>query len=357
MFADKVTLREQNSVALIGCSLFLSPTTTARLFFTTAEHSGEMVNTARALNSKNQSVSSILQTLHDEYRPKSERIASAQYQRQAAVGLLVKLLAMQRGLALQPAQSTAMNTVHKPTWSNATVVARERVDSELHVRGRASYTADTAPRFCLDASPILVGQARVHLGGIDVDEALGLKGVVGYVDASSIRGCNSYVGAKELERAPVFVDGRVDYAGQAVGLVLAHDRVTAERAARLVHRLLLPDDDEPIVGIDAAMARSGERSFDDSMRPKGRTTVGNVDDVLRRCSAKVRGRVRQGASLHQPTESQVSKECIAFYDSVETFDWKAGALLNFLGEVPTSVFPLSAENRELPLLSFRTGNL
>lgn len=99
LFADKVCEREQNSSALIGCSLFASASC-ARLFFSTAQGLGDMPETARLLTSGSDTAT-ILHTLYDEYKPIGEHLSSAQYQRQAAVGLLVKLLAMRRGGLVQ----------------------------------------------------------------------------------------------------------------------------------------------------------------------------------------------------------------------------------------------------------------
>lgn len=99
LFANKVTLREQNSAALIGCALFCS-STKVRLFFSTASNSnGEMPLTAAKMPRRHTASNTrqLLQSVYDEYEPSNELIASRQYQRQAAVGLFLKFLLLRRG--------------------------------------------------------------------------------------------------------------------------------------------------------------------------------------------------------------------------------------------------------------------
>lgn len=194
-------------------------------------------------------------------------------------------------------------TVHKPTSEDPSTPHRPRVDAQLHVRGRARYAADQSPHGCLHAVPVLAQCPSGRLTSVDYSKASASDGVILIVDANSIRGLNSYVvvGGR-LREASVFVNERVDYAGQAVALVLGEEREAAVRAARLVRVQVEAEAKEAIVGFDEAIRRCAETRVNGD---EGRTTVGHVDEAFRD-AATIRGSVKHGGQLHQPTESQVS---------------------------------------------------
>ena len=69
---------------------------------------------------------------------------------------------------------------------------------------------------------------------ITTDWSLAIKvdGVKGYVDVEDVPGSNM-IGSHNDER--VFADGEVTHFGQIIGMVLAKDRIIAQRAAKLVN--------------------------------------------------------------------------------------------------------------------------
>lgn len=81
----------------------------------------------------------------------------------------------------------------------------------------ACYVASTQPLACFD--------------GVDTSAAMKLPGVVAYVGAQDIPqgGKNIAMGQE-----PVFAEGKVEWVGQPIGLVVAETRAAAERGAQLV---------------------------------------------------------------------------------------------------------------------------
>jgi len=69
-------------------------------------------------------------------------------------------------------------------------------------------------------------------GNADPTAALALPGVVAFIDYRDIPGQNKAVGELHLEE--IFSSGKIHYAGQAVGLVVAETREIAIKAASLV---------------------------------------------------------------------------------------------------------------------------
>jgi xanthine dehydrogenase molybdopterin-binding subunit B len=94
-----------------------------------------------------------------------------------------------------------------------------------------------------------------NIDSIDTSAALGLPGVVKIIFAKDIPGINSFIPLPSLPEI-LFCDDFVDYAGQAIGLVVAESHEQAKNAAKTV-KITYKNIQKPILNIfDAIKADS-----------------------------------------------------------------------------------------------------
>ena len=104
--------------------------------------------------------------------------------------------------------------------------------AHLHVAGEAAYV-DDLPELAatLHAALGLSTQAHARITGLDLGPVLAAPGVVGVLVAADIPGINDC--GPIVHDDPILADGEVRYTGQPIFAVLAEDRDSARRAARL----------------------------------------------------------------------------------------------------------------------------
>ncbi len=167
----------------------------------------------------------------------------------------------------------------------------------LHVTGLARYVDDEARRRpMLEAWPVLSTQARARIRGIDASAALAVPGVVTVLTARDVPGLND-VGAQARDE-PLLADGEIAYHGQAVALVVAEDRDTAQAGARAV-----VVDAEPlpaVLGIDAAIAAGTYLTEPHTIRR------GEVTAALTASPHRLAGDLRIGGQDHFSLETQAA---------------------------------------------------
>ena len=78
--------------------------------------------------------------------------------------------------------------------------------------------------------------------------------MVGFIDHRDIPGMNNCMTEEPVEE--IFSSGDIHYAGQAIGLILAHNSLIAHQAASLV-RVEYKNLQKPIIGIHAALNEKG----------------------------------------------------------------------------------------------------
>ena len=105
----------------------------------------------------------------------------------------------------------------------------------MQVAGTAVYTDDIPPVAGeLHCGLVLSTRAHAAILSLDPAAALLLPGVVAWLDRNSVRpGGNTFATAITQDEL-VFAEDTVHCQGQVVGAVVAEDRDTAQRAARLV---------------------------------------------------------------------------------------------------------------------------
>ncbi len=169
--------------------------------------------------------------------------------------------------------------------------------AHAHVTGDASYV-DDLPELAgtLQAAPVLSPLAHGCLLGVDASVALALPGVTGLLLAADIPG--DPVLAAQVRDEPILAQGELLYAGQVVGLVVATDRETARRAARLVKVLA-----EPLPALLSARAAHAAGQY---VTPPVHLARGNVAEALARAPHRLRGSFESGAQEHLYLEGQVA---------------------------------------------------
>uniref|UniRef100_A0A1I8GP54 FAD-binding PCMH-type domain-containing protein n=1 Tax=Macrostomum lignano TaxID=282301 RepID=A0A1I8GP54_9PLAT len=183
-----------------------------------------------------------------------------------------------------PADQPIEDLVGRPV-SHASAIAQ--------VTGEAMYTDDAqAAAGELFLAPVMSDRARATVVGIDFTDALAMDGVAGFVDSRDVPGSNLYGYAFDDE--PVFASSDVMFTGQFLAGVLAADRDTARRAARLVRVQYGPAAGSPVVTISDAAAS-------DSFFPEEhwkQLTVGDVDEAFATAEHCVEGEMNVGGQEH-----------------------------------------------------------
>uniref|UniRef100_A0A1I8JI34 FAD-binding PCMH-type domain-containing protein n=1 Tax=Macrostomum lignano TaxID=282301 RepID=A0A1I8JI34_9PLAT len=176
-----------------------------------------------------------------------------------------------------PADQPIEDLVGRPV-SHASAIAQ--------VTGEAMYTDDAQAA----AGELFLAPRRWSASTFT--DALAMDGVAGFVDSRDVPGSNLYGYAFDDE--PVFASSDVMFTGQFLAGVLAADRDTARRAARLVRVQYGPAAGSPVVTISDAAAS-------DSFFPEEhwkQLTVGDVDEAFATAEHCVEGEMNVGGQEH-----------------------------------------------------------
>ncbi len=162
----------------------------------------------------------------------------------------------------------------------------------LHVTGRATYVDDIPePEGTAHGVLVLSPVAHGRILRLESRAALEIPGVLAVITARDIPGVNSH--APRVGVDPLLADDVVTHAGQAVALVLATDRATAERGAALVD---VAYDALPFV-LDPHEAHRAEDYVVPPMRMVS-MTVEAVDAALASAPHRAEESVRIGGQEH-----------------------------------------------------------
>ncbi len=169
--------------------------------------------------------------------------------------------------------------------------------AERHVSGEALYVDDLpTPARTLHAAIGQAEDAHAKLKGLDLSEVRAAKGVVAVLTAADIPGENDV--GPVFPGDPLLADEKIEYAGQALFLVVAETVEQARRAA-----LLGKIDSEPlpaVLTIDEAMER---QSF---VLPSHEMLKGDPEAALDKAQHRLKGRLRIGGQDHFYLEGQVA---------------------------------------------------
>ncbi|KAL8561663.1 hypothetical protein ACOMHN_001395 [Nucella lapillus] len=267
--------------------------------------------------------------LQGELEPSADPVlAPPQYRRDLAVNLLYKTLL---GVAKpsDPTLTSGGRSIDRPVSSGVQTWQDKKDEwplkqpmpkktALLQASGEAEFVNDM-PQYkrelfgCL----VLTAVARATIDSIDPAPALAMPGVERFISASNIPegGINNAYANYTVFTLPeeeVFCSGTVEYAGQAVGMILAETQVLADKAAKKVV-VKYKDVQKPILTFeDAIEAKSFHRSW---FPPK---TIGNPDEALAQSARTVEGEVRIGQQYHFYMET-VCSLCVPIEEGMEVY--------------------------------------
>ena len=158
-----------------------------------------------------------------------------------------------------------------------------KLNEYLQTSGEASYVYDMPMnKHDLNAAFIVTNTRNCRLARIDTSEALKIPGVKAILFARDIPGNNSFLPPPMLPEL-LFADDLIDYAGQAVGLVIADTFEQANTAAKLVDIVYI-DKKPPILSIEDAIRNN---SF--FPNPPEDFVFGNAELVIKQAPNVIEG--------------------------------------------------------------------
>jgi xanthine dehydrogenase large subunit len=169
--------------------------------------------------------------------------------------------------------------------------------AHLHVSGEARYADDIPlPAETLHGAFGISAHAHARIRGMDLSQVAAAPGVAAVYTAKDIPGENDC--GPVIHDDPILADGLVQYAGQALFLVVAESHDAARRAARKAHV-----DYEPlpaILGIREAIAAG---SF---VAPTRTLVRGDPLEALASAPQRLQGTIEIGGQDHFYLEGQVA---------------------------------------------------
>ena len=173
--------------------------------------------------------------------------------------------------------------------------------ADAQVDGTAQYT-DDIPHIDgeLYAGLVLSKKAHAEILSVDTTIALALDGVFNWVDCSDLGKKNLFSTAIREDEV-VFADKYVYCVGMIIGVILAKDQETAQKASRKVkieYREL-----PAIITIDEAIQANSYHAV-----PNKGITSGDVESVFSKAKNVIEGEMRTGAQEHFYMETNA---CIA----------------------------------------------
>jgi xanthine dehydrogenase large subunit len=169
--------------------------------------------------------------------------------------------------------------------------------AHAQVQGLATYIDDMPTlQGTLHAAPIVSRVAHGRLLGVDTQAALAMPGVVDVVLASDIPG--DPVLAAFAHDEPIFGQDHVYFAGQVIGLVLAHDHPTALAAAQAVQVRI-----DTLPALLTPQAAHAAQSY---VLPPVHVKRGNAEQALAQAPHRLQGYFEVGGQEHFYLEGQIA---------------------------------------------------
>ena len=148
-------------------------------------------------------------------------------------------------------------------------VVRRREDPAL-IQGTGLYTDDPKLNGMVHAAFVRSPYAHARITSIDSSEAAAMEGVHAIYTIDDVRHLGPLLAQVAVGKArPLLADGTVKHAGEAVAMVIAEDRYTAQDAADSV--FVEYDVLTPIVDLKKAR-RPSDRPVRPSRKPRTATT-------------------------------------------------------------------------------------
>ncbi len=180
------------------------------------------------------------------------------------------------------------SVVHKPLAHDS---------ARLHVQGSATYIDDIRePSGTLHIAVGLADKAAGTLRALDLTAVRAAPGVVAVLTAADIKGKNDI--APTFADEPLFAEKTILFHNQAIFAVVAENRDSARRAARLAKIDI--EEAEPAITVEDALI-TGETVLPDYAFGRGDTAA-----ALANASRKLDGKLRIGGQEHFYLEGQAA---------------------------------------------------
>ncbi len=179
----------------------------------------------------------------------------------------------------------------RPGWSTP------HESAHLHVAGEAAFVDDIAELAgTLYAAPGLSQRAHANIKSIDLDAVKSAPDVVAVLTADDIPGHNDC--GPIIKDDPILADGRVQYYGQPIFVVIANTMIAARKAAK---KAVIEYDDLPAV-LDVKAARR-EESW---VLPPAHLQRGDAQSAMNESQHRMSGEISVGGQEQFYLEGQIS---------------------------------------------------
>ncbi|PVD23365.1 hypothetical protein C0Q70_16633 [Pomacea canaliculata] len=279
---------------------------------------------------KDEIVRDALALMKSEIAPTPDPVlSSVQYRTDLAVNLLYKTLLEFTGNA-DPRLASGAPNIQRPLSSGLQTYEEKKEEfplkqalpkktALLQASGQAEFVNDLPTyKHELCGALVLTTVSNCTLQSVDPSAALAVPGVRHFITARDIPegGSNNafaaYKGAFVFPVEEIFVTKKVEYAGQAVGMILADNQLVADEAAKKVI-VKYSDIQKPILTIQEAIdANSFHSTF---VQPH---VVGNPDDELQKSAKTLSGEIKMGTQYHFYMET-LAALCVPSEDAMEVY--------------------------------------
>ena len=173
-----------------------------------------------------------------------------------------------------------------------------KLNAYLQASGEAKYTYDNiALKNQLEGAFIQSKIANCRIESIDDSLAKNHPGVINILYAKDIPGKNSFV-PSPFPPELLFAEDKIDYAGQAIGLVLAESSAIAQEAAKLV-KINYSDKKPPILNLF-----DGIKFGSFFPKPTDDFKYGDPDSAMEKCAHIIEGDIFLDTQAHFYMENQ-----------------------------------------------------
>ncbi|CAG7707626.1 unnamed protein product [Allacma fusca] len=236
-----------------------------------------------------------------------------------------------------PSYGKQMYGTDKSEWPMYEPVAK--LEAPFQCSGEAEYTNDIGPLPGeLHGAVVHARFANCMLKGVDPSAALGMAGVVAWIDHSNIPAMNNYMYSYGNDEDVIFVKDKIRFAGEVIGMILAESRELAYKAVSMVE-VYYQNREKPILDIPSAL----EKAEKEGKLSECIVTIRKpTEDPIKDAPNNISGEFHTGGQYHFHMETQVAicvpKEgCMDVYSATQTASFTQFAVANCLGVSCSSI--------------------
>ncbi|XP_042871768.1 indole-3-acetaldehyde oxidase-like [Penaeus japonicus] len=203
-----------------------------------------------------------------------------------------------------------------------------KVEAIAQVAGEATFPNDEpAQPHELHGVFIQASVGSADIKSIDTSEALNLPGVVAVITAEDIPGVNDFAAEAGTQAEEVFASGKVLYAGQGIGLVIAESYEVAHQASELV-KVEYENAQKPVLTIKEALDNGNVQPDYNLITGKREPLItGDIEAGFKEAQHVIEGEFDMGFQFHFPLEPMAARVTPIEdgYDVTVTSIWPAEA--------------------------------